>query len=460
MTAVQPVLSRRTSIQPVLSIKAVVQSIWSKMTAVQPVLYRRTSIQPVLSIKTVVQSIWSKMTAVQPVLYRRTVVKSILSKMMAVQPVLSRRTSLQSVLSRKTVATLWINVQSILSKLPAVQSVFSCPEVPVDRPVITGVRPRYKPGEVLHGNCSSSWSRPAARLAWFINGEQAPVSTLVAHPTLKEPGGDKELSVLGLRILLTHAHFPSGRLKIRCTGSLAHLYWQSTENSVEVDRPRGAAAAALQTDKPPPGHLDMDLPGKNYVISTWTYQVRHKLGHTDMDLPGEAQTTSSRHGPTSSTWTCQVRHKLSHLDMDLPGEAQTRSSRHGPASSIQTYLVRHKLGQLDMDLPGEARNGSEHKTIERHFPTQDGFCIVFRRGHPPGSFRKSSSPREYLVCGLVPIAGGGQVKLLWRLHPKQGPPTLEMNPNKEQTKHHRLIGCGLLGNQEIGVNACFEIKAM
>nr|CAD7428897.1 unnamed protein product [Timema monikensis] len=288
-----------------------------------------------------VLSVLSRRTGLHFVFSRRTCVESVLSGRTYVRPVLSRRTCVQSMLSGRTC------VQSMLSKLPAVQSVFSCPEVPIDRPVITGVRPRYKPGEVLHGNCSSSWSRPAARLAWFINGEQAPVSTLVAHPPLKEPGGDKELSVLGLRILLTHAHFPSGRLKIRCTGSLAHLYWQSTENSVEVDRPRGVAAAALQTDKPPPGHLDMDL----------------------------------------------------------PGEAQTR------------------------------------------------------RGQPPASFRKSSSPREYLVCGLVPIDGVCQVKLPQRFHPKQAP-TLEMNSNQEQTKRHRSIGCGLLDNQEIRIKACFGIKAM
>nr|CAD7421104.1 unnamed protein product [Timema poppensis] len=132
-------------------------------------------------------------------------------------------------------------------------------------------------GIYLNDDCQKSavscQSAPEKSWDYCSPTAYAPVSTLVAHPPLKEPGGDKELSVLGLRILLTHAHFPSGRLKIRCIGSLAHLYWQSTENSVEVDRPRGAAAAALQTDKPPPGHLDMDL-------------------------PGEAQTMSSRHGPT------------------------------------------------------------------------------------------------------------------------------------------------------------------
>ncbi|CAG2065571.1 unnamed protein product, partial [Timema podura] len=43
--------------------------------------------------------------------------------------------------------------------------------VPKDQPIITGVRLRYKLGETLQGNCSSSWSKPAAKLSWFINGE-------------------------------------------------------------------------------------------------------------------------------------------------------------------------------------------------------------------------------------------------------------------------------------------------
>lgn len=42
--------------------------------------------------------------------------------------------------------------------------------VPGKDPVITGIRSRYKVGDIVRGNCTSSHSRPAANITWTVNG--------------------------------------------------------------------------------------------------------------------------------------------------------------------------------------------------------------------------------------------------------------------------------------------------
>jgi hypothetical protein len=68
---------------------------------------------------------------------------------------------------------------------------------------------------------------------------QAPKDNLVEYPIVKEIGGDRECSYLGLNITIESNHFLDGHLKIRCSASIHHIYYQSTEKSVEEERPRG-----------------------------------------------------------------------------------------------------------------------------------------------------------------------------------------------------------------------------
>lgn len=46
-----------------------------------------------------------------------------------------------------------------------------------------------------------------------------------------------ETSVLGLHFIVKQRHFRKGDLKLKCTATLAALYWQSNEASAEPDRP-------------------------------------------------------------------------------------------------------------------------------------------------------------------------------------------------------------------------------
>ncbi|XP_067009687.2 cell adhesion molecule 1 isoform X2 [Anabrus simplex] len=118
-------------------------------------------------------------------------------------------------------------------------------EIPVDRPSITGVRARYRLGEELQCNCSSSWSRPAAKLTWLVNDEQASQHELKPYPARRDAHSDRENSLLGLQLVVKPHHFQTGRLKIRCIASIHDVYWQSTEKSVEEDRPKGIKLGAV-----------------------------------------------------------------------------------------------------------------------------------------------------------------------------------------------------------------------
>ena len=50
------------------------------------------------------------------------------------------------------------------------------PVLPTDVPLITGGKLRYSIGDTIDVNCTSSKSKPAADISWFINGK--PVSKI------------------------------------------------------------------------------------------------------------------------------------------------------------------------------------------------------------------------------------------------------------------------------------------
>lgn len=83
---------------------------------------------------------------------------------------------------------------------------------------------------------------------------QAKANQLLRYPRQREPH-DRETARLGLRFSVEARHFTSGRLKIRCSASIGNLYWQSTEKSVEEDRPR----LPPLTPPPPPTSLQDDF---------------------------------------------------------------------------------------------------------------------------------------------------------------------------------------------------------
>jgi len=106
-------------------------------------------------------------------------------------------------------------------------------------PQIEGVRPRYQIGDTVKINCTSSRSRPAAKLSWYINQEPVEESFLRHHPIIQDEDG-LQTSMLGLEFKVRQKHFKKGDLKMKCLATIDTLYWRTNEQSVEGDRPQKA----------------------------------------------------------------------------------------------------------------------------------------------------------------------------------------------------------------------------
>ena len=70
--------------------------------------------------------------------------------------------------------------------------------LPDEGPVISGNQQRYNLNDILSANCTSYNSLPAAKLSWYINGEEATSSMLIDYPIVKNIRG-LATSTLGLR---------------------------------------------------------------------------------------------------------------------------------------------------------------------------------------------------------------------------------------------------------------------
>jgi len=113
------------------------------------------------------------------------------------------------------------------------QNYLSVVDLPDGTPVISGTQPRYKTGDIISANCTSYNSIPAAKLNWYINGEEALSSMLVQYP-VKENIQGKLTSILGLRFEVKDKTFSkSGDIKIKCTATIQTIYWRSNEESIQ-----------------------------------------------------------------------------------------------------------------------------------------------------------------------------------------------------------------------------------
>lgn len=63
-------------------------------------------------------------------------------------------------------------------------------------------------------NCTSGKSRPATRLAWYINGEPAPPTTLLP-PTHELSEDGLETTSMALDFKVKQKHFRKGDLKLK-----------------------------------------------------------------------------------------------------------------------------------------------------------------------------------------------------------------------------------------------------
>ncbi|XP_004926572.1 uncharacterized protein LOC114246107 [Bombyx mandarina] len=119
--------------------------------------------------------------------------------------------------------------------------------LPDQGPTITGSKIRYQIGDRVQVNCTSGRSRPATRLAWYINGEPAPTAALLT-PTHQVHSDGLETTSLGLDFKVKSKHFRKGDLKLKCLATIATVYWRSNEESVQGEKLKGYSRSRELTE--------------------------------------------------------------------------------------------------------------------------------------------------------------------------------------------------------------------
>ncbi|XP_073979184.1 cell adhesion molecule 2-like isoform X2 [Rhodnius prolixus] len=135
--------------------------------------------------------------------------------------------------------------------------------LPEEGPRIYGGKPRYQAGDTVRVNCTSGRSKPAAQLTWYINGEIANGSYLKG-PILKYEGREGLVkTTLGLEFRVERRHFREGDLKLKCLASIATVYWNSNEESVERDRPQRPPVMEVKDNQPHSSSAESIVDGRN-----------------------------------------------------------------------------------------------------------------------------------------------------------------------------------------------------
>nr|XP_045607703.1 cell adhesion molecule 2-like [Procambarus clarkii] len=113
------------------------------------------------------------------------------------------------------------------------QSVMVVVELPEQGPTIHGGRSHYRVGDVARLNCTSSKSKPAAQLTWFINEEKVSSPHLVEYyPWVHHDG--LESRRLGLSFTVDKSHFLKGDLVLKCQATVAAIYTAIKEEDAIV----------------------------------------------------------------------------------------------------------------------------------------------------------------------------------------------------------------------------------
>ncbi|XP_066957435.1 uncharacterized protein [Macrobrachium rosenbergii] len=113
------------------------------------------------------------------------------------------------------------------------QSVMVVVELPERGPTISGGRLHYRVGDMVRLNCTSSRSKPAATLTWFINGIPASQNHLVPYfPWIHEDG--LESRRLGLHFKVDKDHFLKDVLILKCQATVAAIYSAVEEEDATV----------------------------------------------------------------------------------------------------------------------------------------------------------------------------------------------------------------------------------
>lgn len=122
--------------------------------------------------------------------------------------------------------------------------------IPMSKPLISGLKPYYRIGDLLMGNCTSYYSKPAANLTWLVNGNEVSPKQTVLYSIVRDPDNGLETSILGLFFQVTNYYVGRSKLKFTCVARIYNVYEQRTERTLEDERPNMLAASASASASP------------------------------------------------------------------------------------------------------------------------------------------------------------------------------------------------------------------
>lgn len=116
--------------------------------------------------------------------------------------------------------------------------------IPMSKPLISGLKPYYRIGDLLMGNCTSYYSKPAANLTWLVNSHEVSPKQTVLYPVVRDPDNGMESSTLGLFFQVTNHYVGRSKLKVTCVARIYNVYEQNSERTLEDERPNILTSAS------------------------------------------------------------------------------------------------------------------------------------------------------------------------------------------------------------------------
>ncbi|CAB0011789.1 unnamed protein product [Nesidiocoris tenuis] len=95
-------------------------------------------------------------------------------------------------------------------------------------------------------------------------------ATLLRGPHTRRDASGLEVTTLGLEFRVERRHYRKGDMKLKCLASIATVYWNSNEESVEGDRPQRPPALEVKDNLPYPSRADRVLVGGRLMMKKRT----------------------------------------------------------------------------------------------------------------------------------------------------------------------------------------------
>merc|ERR1712130_789364 len=201
-------------------------------------------------------------------------------------------------------------------------------------PLIQGdIRVKYQPGDLVHLNCTSSDSKPAADLSWKINNQTADSSYIIPHPVTSSPSG-LLTSVSELFLTLGKRHFtPDGRIRIECEARIGRTSQPHTSTTLATRKPLSSRppSSGLQPKTATPLDTKEEESGSKTTLSSTTSSAVAAIG---AKLKAVALNMSKSTDPIEASPKTKFKKKL----LEINDRRKTEKERMKPKKATDSVL--------------------------------------------------------------------------------------------------------------------------